>query len=126
MLEHAFPASVVDAMARGDVLEIVDFAMIFGAACATIGAKAQPVLDVCKSLASAMFQYTDYVMWATPLGVFGAIASTVGEHGLQVLLGLGEIGRDAVGRGNLFRRCRVRSRGGARAHSRRTFHRRRA
>ena len=91
MVEHAFPASVIDAMARGDVLEIVVFAMLFGAACAAIGAKAQPTLDVCKSLASVMFKYTDYVMWAAPLGVFGAIASTVGEHGWQVLLGLGKL-----------------------------------
>ena len=91
MIEHAFPASVVDAMARGDVLEIVVFAMLFGAACAAIGAKAQPVLDVCKSVASVMFRYTDYVMWAAPIGVFGAIASTVGDHGLKVLLGLGKL-----------------------------------
>lgn len=91
MVEHAFPASVVDAMARGDVLEIVVFAMLFGAACASIGARAQPVLDVCKSLASVMFRYTDYVMWAAPLGVFGAIASTVGEHGWKVLVGLGKL-----------------------------------
>ncbi|HEV2198439.1 MAG TPA: cation:dicarboxylase symporter family transporter [Bryobacteraceae bacterium] len=91
MLERAFPASVVDAMARGDVLEIVVFAILFGAACAAIGAKAQPVLDVCKSLASVMFRYTDYVMWAAPLGVFGAIASTVGERGLKVLVGLGKL-----------------------------------
>jgi proton glutamate symport protein len=91
MIEHAFPASLIDAMARGDVLEIVVFAIIFGAACATIGAKAAPVLDVCRSLSSVMFRYTDYVMWAAPLGVFGAIASTVGERGLTVLLGLGKL-----------------------------------
>jgi len=91
MLERAFPASVVDSMARGDVLQIVVFAMLFGAACAAIGAKAQPVLDVCKSLASVMFRYTDYVMWTAPFGVFGAIASTVGERGLKVLVGLGKL-----------------------------------
>jgi proton glutamate symport protein len=91
MLEHAFPASLIDAMARGDVLQIVVFAMLFGAACAAIGAKAQPVLEVCKSLGSVMFKYTDYVMWAAPLGVFGAIASTVGERGLRVLVGLGKL-----------------------------------
>jgi len=91
MIEHAFPTSLIDAMARGDVLEIVVFALIFGAACATIGAKAAPVLDVCQSLASVMFRYTDYVMWAAPFGVFGAIAAAVGEHGLNVLLGLGKL-----------------------------------
>lgn len=91
MVEHAFPTSVIDAMARGDVLEIVIFALLFGAACAAIGAKAEPVLGICKSLASIMFRYTDYVMWAAPVGVFGAMASTVGEHGWRVLLGLGKL-----------------------------------
>jgi proton glutamate symport protein len=91
MIEHVFPTSIFDAMARGDVLEIVVFALLFGAACAAIGAKAEPLLDVCKSLASIMFRYTDYVMWAAPFGVFGAIASTVGEHGWKVLLGLGKL-----------------------------------
>jgi proton glutamate symport protein len=91
MIEHVFPISIVDAIARGDVLEIVVFALLFGAACAAIGAKAQPLLDVLKSLASIMFRYTDYVMWAAPFGVFGAIASTVGEHGWKVLLGLGKL-----------------------------------
>jgi len=91
MLEHAFPQSIIDAMARGDVLEIVVFAMLFGAACASVGAKARPMLEFCGSLAQVMFRYTDYVMWAAPLGVFGAIAATVGEHGLRVLLGLGKL-----------------------------------
>ncbi len=91
MIERAFPQSVVDAMARGDVLEIVVFAIVFGAACAAIGAKALPVLEVCKSLASIMFRFTDYVMWTAPLGVFGAIASTVGEHGWKVLVSLGKL-----------------------------------
>lgn len=91
MVEHAFPASVIDAMARGDVLEIVIFAILFGAACAAIGAKAQPVIEVCKSLGSIMFRYTDYVMWMAPAGVFGAMAATVGEHGWRVLVGLGKL-----------------------------------
>ena len=93
MVEHAFPTSVIDAMARGDVLEIVVFAMLrFSEPRARRSARsAEPVLNVCKSLASVMFRYTDYVMWAAPVGVFGAMASTVGEHGWQVLLGLGKL-----------------------------------
>ena len=45
-LEHTFPASVIDAMAKGDVLQIVVFSFLFGAACAAIGSKATPVVDV--------------------------------------------------------------------------------
>jgi proton glutamate symport protein len=91
ILEHVFPTSIIDAMARGDVLQIVVFAFIFGVACAAIGARARPVLELCDSLASIMFRYTHYVMWFAPIGVFGAIASTVGEHGLTVLVSLGKL-----------------------------------
>ena len=91
ILEHVFPTSVIDAMARGDVLQIVVFAFLFGVACAAIGARARPVLELCDSLASIMFRYTHYVMWFAPIGVFGAIASTVGEHGLTVLVSLGKL-----------------------------------
>src|SRR5262249_26011859 len=49
-LEHTFPASVIDAMARGDVLQIVVFSFIFGAACVSIGLKARPVTEFCQSL----------------------------------------------------------------------------
>jgi len=91
ILEHTFPTSIVDAMARGEVLQIVVFSLLFGMACATIGARAQPVLTLCDSLTGIMFRFTDYVMWFAPFGVFGAIASTIGERGLRVLLGLGKL-----------------------------------
>jgi proton glutamate symport protein len=91
MLEHTFPTSIIDAMARGEVLQIVVFALIFGAACATVGVKARPIVDLCESLSAIMFRYTHYVMWFAPFGVFGAIAATVGERGLNVLLSLGKL-----------------------------------
>ncbi|MEO8052980.1 MAG: cation:dicarboxylase symporter family transporter, partial [Acidobacteriota bacterium] len=91
ILEHTFPTSIVDAMARGEVLQIVVFSLLFGMACATIGARAKPVLDLCDSLAGVMFRFTDYIMWFAPIGVFGAIASTIGERGLRVLLSLGKL-----------------------------------
>lgn len=91
ILEHTFPTSVVDAMARGEVLQIVVFALIFGAACATIGEKARPVLNLCDSISAVMFRFTHYVMWFAPFGVFGAIAATVGERGIGVLLNLGKL-----------------------------------
>ncbi|HEY6343708.1 MAG TPA: cation:dicarboxylase symporter family transporter [Bryobacteraceae bacterium] len=91
ILEHTFPTSIVDAMARGEVLQIVVFSFLFGAACAAIGAKARPVLNFCESLAEVMFRYTRYVMWLAPLGVFGAMAATIGERGLGVLVNLGKL-----------------------------------
>ena len=91
VIEHVFPASIIDAMARGDVLEIVVFAFLFGAACAAIGAKAGPVVAFCESLAEVMFRYTRYVMYLAPLGVGAAIAVTVGTKGFGVLFGLGKL-----------------------------------
>jgi proton glutamate symport protein len=90
-LEHTFPASVIDAMARGDVLQIVVFSFLFGAACAAIGAKAGPVVEICKSLSEVMFRYTKYVMYLAPVGVGAAMAHTIGSKGLGVLLGLGKL-----------------------------------
>ncbi|MGA2132958.1 MAG: cation:dicarboxylase symporter family transporter [Bryobacteraceae bacterium] len=91
MIEHVFPASIIDAMARGDVLEIVVFAFLFGAACASVGVKAQPVVAFCESLAEVMFRYTRYVMYLAPFGVGAALAVTVGSKGFAVLLGLGKL-----------------------------------
>ncbi len=90
-LEHVFPASVVDAMARGEVLQLVVFSLLFGAACAAAGDKAAPVVEFARSLAEVMFRYTGYVMWLAPAGVCAAIAVTVAGNGAGVLVGLGRL-----------------------------------
>ena len=89
--EHTFPTSIIDAMARGEVLQIVVFSFIFGAACAAIPGKSRAVVDFCQSLSDVMFRYTNYVMLFAPLGVFGAMAATIGDKGLGVLLNLGKL-----------------------------------
>jgi len=91
VLEHIFPASIVDAMARNDVLQVVVFSFLFGAACAAIGAKAGPVVSFTAALAEVMFRYTRYVMYLAPFGVGAAIAVTVGSKGAEVLFGLGRL-----------------------------------
>ncbi len=91
ILEHTFPASVIDAMAKGEVLQIVVFTFLFGAAAASVGAAAKPIVEWCESLAEVMFKYTGYVMYAAPLGVFAAMAVTVGSKGPEVLFSLGKL-----------------------------------
>jgi len=88
---HLFPTSVIDAMARGDILQMVVFATFFGVAVAAIGPKGQPVIDVLDSTAHVMFKFTAYVMAFAPIGVMAAIASTVGTNGLGILLTLGKL-----------------------------------
>jgi proton glutamate symport protein len=90
-VEHIVPVSLIDAMARNDVLQLVVFTFIFGAACAAIGAKAAPVVAFCASLAEVMFQFTKYVMYLAPFGVGAAIAVTVGSKGIGVLFGLSKL-----------------------------------
>ncbi len=91
ILEHIFPTSILDAMARNDILQVVVFAFLFGAACAAIGAKSEPVVAFCGSLAEVMFRYTKYVMYLAPIGVGAALAVTVGSKGITVLFGLSKL-----------------------------------
>jgi proton glutamate symport protein len=91
VLEHAVPASIVDAMAKGDVLQVVVFSFLFGAACAAIGAKSAPVVQFCGALAEVMFRYTKYVMYLAPIGVGAALAVTVGTKGVAVMFHLGKL-----------------------------------
>jgi len=91
MVLHLFPTSVVDAMARGDILQVVVFSLFFGVALAAMGSSARPVLAVVESVAHVMFKVTSYVMLFAPVGVFAAVASTVGERGLTILFTLGKL-----------------------------------
>lgn len=91
ILEHTFPTSVFDAMAKGEVLQIVVFCFLFGAACTAAGAKAKPVVEFAESVAEVMFKYTGYVMYLAPPAVAAALAATVGKNGPSVILDLGKL-----------------------------------
>jgi proton glutamate symport protein len=85
---HVVPESVFDAMARGDVLQIVVFSVLFGIALGMIGEKGRPVIVWCEAVAETMFKFTNIVMHYAPIGVGAAIAYTVGHGGLGVLYNL--------------------------------------
>jgi proton glutamate symport protein len=88
-LTHIFPASIVDAMVRGDVLQIVAFSVLFAMAVSAMGEKGRPILRACESLSQIMFRFTGYVMLFAPVGVGAAMAHTVATQGLGVLRNLG-------------------------------------
>jgi proton glutamate symport protein len=88
---HLFPSSVIDAMAKNDILQLVVFSTFFGIALATIGEKGKPVVTLLESTAQAMFKVTGYVMKFAPIGVMAAIAFTVGDKGLGILYTLGKV-----------------------------------
>jgi proton glutamate symport protein len=91
VLEHATPNNIFESLTQNDVLQMVVFFFIFGAACSAVGRKAQPVVDFAKSVAEVMFRYTKYVMYLAPFGVCAAIAVTIGSKGMGVLLSLGKL-----------------------------------
>lgn len=91
MLIDVFPTSIVQAMSEGNLLQIVVFSIFMALAICAVGQKAKPVLDILNSLSEIMFKFTEYVMFFAPIGIFGAIASTVGENGIKILASYGKI-----------------------------------
>jgi proton glutamate symport protein len=90
ILIHVFPQSFFQAAAEGEVLQIVIFAVLFSFALAMLAKeKRDVILTFCDSLAEAMFKFTNIVMYYAPVGVAAAIAVTVGNKGLSVLINLG-------------------------------------
>ncbi len=93
-LDHSFshllvdmvPTSVFKSMAEGNLLQIVVFAIFFALAICAVGQKARPVLDFLQSTCEIMFKFTEYVMLFAPVGVFGAIAATIGQNGIGILV----------------------------------------
>ena len=86
-----FPTSIFQAMSEGNLLQIVVFCIFFALAICAVGEKAKPVVDVLNSLASIMFKFTEYVMFFAPIGIYGAIAYTVGSNGINILFNYGKI-----------------------------------
>jgi proton glutamate symport protein len=89
IIAHLSPASIIKAMAEGDVLQIVIFSVLFALAVTSIGEKAKAVIGWCEALADIMFRFTEFVMKFAPIGVGAAMANTVGHSGLGVLKNLG-------------------------------------
>ena len=91
MFLNLFPTSIVQAMADGNLLQIVVFSLFFALAICAVGKKAQPVVDVLNSVSKIMFKFTEYVMLFAPIGIFGAIAYTVGTNGVDILINYGKV-----------------------------------
>jgi aerobic C4-dicarboxylate transport protein len=84
-LLNIIPATVVDAFAKGNILQVLLVAILFGFALSIVGARAKPLVDVIGSLTRAVFGIVDILMRLAPIGAFGAMAFTVGRYGLAAL-----------------------------------------
>ena len=83
---HLVPASIFDAMARNEILQIVVFSVFVGTAVAALDGKAPLLLTACEQVAAVMLKITGYIMMIAPLVVFAALASTVATSGLSIVL----------------------------------------
>lgn len=86
---HLVPASMIEAMATNEILQIVVFSLFVGVAITAVGEKAAPLVRGVEALVSVMLQITDYVMRVAPLAVFAAVAGTIAERGPAIIATFG-------------------------------------
>jgi Na+/H+-dicarboxylate symporter len=84
-ISHLVPTSIIDAMAKNEILQVVVFSIFFGIAAAAIGEKAEPVVRALDSIAHVILKVTGYIMNAAPFAVFGAMSVVIAKQGLGVL-----------------------------------------
>ena len=82
---HLVPVSIVDGMARNEILQIVVFSVFFGVACAGVGKPAAVLVEALEGLSYVMLKLTMLVMWFAPLAVFAAVSAAVAKSGLGIL-----------------------------------------
>ena len=84
-LMHIIPTTVVDAFAKGDILEVLLISILFGFALSAVGSRSKPLIDFFDALSVAVFGVVNILMKFAPLGAFGAMAFTVGKYGIASL-----------------------------------------
>jgi Na+/H+-dicarboxylate symporter len=90
-ITHVFPTSIIDAMARNEVLQIVVASLFLGIALSALGPKTAKVTELLEQGAFLMLKVTGYVMAAAPLAVFGALAAAIGTNGVEVIVDYGRL-----------------------------------
>ena len=84
-LLHIIPTTIVDAFAKGDILQVVFVSVLFGFALSALGDRGKPLLAVIDSLTQAVFGIVNILMRLAPIGAFGSMAFTVGKYGIAAL-----------------------------------------
>jgi aerobic C4-dicarboxylate transport protein len=90
-LLHIIPTTVVDAFARGDILQVLFVAVLFGFAISAMGPRCQPLVRLIEAMMQAVFEVVNIVMHFAPIGAFGAMAFTVGKYGIVSLQPLAKL-----------------------------------
>ena len=84
-LMHIIPNTIVDAFARGDILQVLLVSILFGFALSAVGPRCKPLVDLFNALTHAVFGVVNILMRFAPIGAFGAMAFTVGKYGIASL-----------------------------------------
>jgi aerobic C4-dicarboxylate transport protein len=90
-LLNIIPTSVVDAFAKGEILQVLLFAMLFGFALHKFGGRGTMVFDLIEKMSHVLFDIVGIIMKVAPLGAFGAMAFTIGKYGIGSLFSLGKL-----------------------------------
>jgi aerobic C4-dicarboxylate transport protein len=90
-LMNIIPQTVVDAFARGEILQVLLLAVLFGIALQQLGARGNLVTQFIEDLSQVLFRIVGLIMLAAPIGAFGAMAYTVGSNGPHALLSMGKL-----------------------------------
>jgi aerobic C4-dicarboxylate transport protein len=90
-LMHIIPNTIVDAFAKGDILEVLFVALLFGFALSAAGPRGKPMVNLVDSLTQVVFRIVGILMKFAPIGAFGAMAFTVGKYGIASLGPLGKL-----------------------------------
>ena len=90
-LLNIIPTTVVDAFAKGEILQVLLFSVLFGFALAAMGEKGKPLVKFLDDLSHALFGVINIIMKVAPLGAFGAMAFTIGKYGIHTLVSLGKL-----------------------------------
>jgi aerobic C4-dicarboxylate transport protein len=85
---NIIPTTVMDAFAKGDILQVLFFAILFGFALSALGERGAGVRDGIDAVSTVIFRILAYIMRVAPIGAFGAMAFTIGRYGLEALLPL--------------------------------------
>src|ERR1700738_2886080 len=84
-LLHIIPTTVVDAFAKGDILQVVFISVLFGLALSALGDRCKPLVALIDALTQAVFRIVNLLMRLAPIGAFGAMAFTIGKYGVASL-----------------------------------------
>jgi len=90
-LLHIIPTTVVDAFAKGEILQVLLFAVLFGFALHRFGGRGTLVFDFIEKFSHVLFSIVGMIMRVAPIGAFGAMAFTIGKYGIGSLLSLGKL-----------------------------------